>query len=158
MTHCTFDIDMMKQQTPYIVYFEDLIEKYQIPSDAGYTYTRDLFGESPVEKARTEILDLLLENKEFLLFLEEKMLNYVQEMTIQSPHVYVARTKDVKTEIEYFTAKVFWEQKGGIKKEIKIYLGKAEDYGNDTRSPLARKEATIKMAETLRRRKDAGEI
>jgi hypothetical protein len=114
--------------------------------------------EDKAEKAKNELLEALEKNKEVLDEIDEKRLNYEQELIVQNPQVYVARTKDVKTGIEYFTAKTFWKQKGGVKKEIKIYIGKAEDYDNDTKSPLAKRDALVKMSETLRRRKDAGEI
>jgi hypothetical protein len=85
-------------------------------------------------------------------------LDVKQEMIIAEPQVYVARTKDIKTEIEYFTAKTFWPLKNGKTKEVKIYLGKATDFNNDTMSIRAKETAKRKMSETLRRRKDAGEI
>jgi hypothetical protein len=157
MTSTIFDIEM-NVRTPYIIHFEDLIERSSYPRGSGFIYSQVPAEPPHMLKARTEVLNKLMENKELLDVIEEKMLNYLQEMAIQSPQVYIARTKDIKTDIEYFTAKTFWEQKGGVKKEIKIYIGKAEDYDNDTRNPKAKKDAILKMAETLRRRKDAGEI
>lgn len=85
-------------------------------------------------------------------------LNVKQELLIAEPIVYVARTKDIKTGIEYFTAKTFWPLKDGETKEVKIYLGKATDFGSDTMSIKAKEFAKRKMSETLRRRKDDGEI
>lgn len=157
MTHTTFDI-AMRYQTPYIVHFEDIIEKYSHARGSGFYFRNDPIEPIVMTKARTAVLDALIKHRDVLAEIEDKMLNYVQEMVIQEPQVYVARTKDVKTDIEYFTAKTFWPMKGGDKKEIKIYLGKAEDYNNDTKNPKAKQEASKKMAETLRRRKDAGDI
>jgi hypothetical protein len=148
----------MIYNTPYIVHFEDILEKYSHSRGSGFVYRADMPEPKEVKEAREEVVEIMTRHKRLLSEIEDKMLDYVQEMTIQSPQVYVARTKDVKTDIEYFTAKVFWPQKGGDRKEIKIYLGKAEDFGNNTKSPKAKMEAERKMAETLRRRKDAGEI
>ena len=64
----------------------------------------------------------------------------------------------MKTEIEYFTAKTFWPLRGGKKKEVKIYLGKASDYDNDTQSKKAKKEATSKMTQTISRRLKEGSL
>jgi len=90
--------------------------------------------------------------------LRDAELEVKQEWIIAEPNVYVARTKDIKTEREYFTAKTFWPLKNGKTKEVKIYLGRAEDFNNDTMSIQAREFAKSKMSETLRRRKDDGEI
>jgi hypothetical protein len=96
-------------------------------------------------------VDLVKQLKTFLIALE-------QEMIISEPPVYVAKTTDKKTEKVYFTAKTFWPLINGKKKEVKIYLGKAEDFGNDTMSPVAKENAVKKMRETLRNRRDLGEI
>jgi hypothetical protein len=58
----------------------------------------------------------------------------------------------VKTDIEYFLAKTFFPIKDGKRKEVKIYLGKAEFYNNDTRSMEAQRDAEVKMTTTLIRR------
>jgi hypothetical protein len=89
---------------------------------------------------------------------EKKMVDYVQEMIIRNPRIYVARTKDVKTQIEYFTAKTKWPVMGGKTIEVKIHLGRAADFGYDTKNINARTLAFNKMKETLRRRKDMKEI
>ncbi|MBU1012050.1 MAG: hypothetical protein KKG99_03535 [Bacteroidetes bacterium] len=90
--------------------------------------------------------------------IEEAILNYKQEWIIAEPTVYVARTRDKKTDIEYFTAKTFWPLAGGKNKEVKIYLGKASDFGDDTLNIKAKELAKSKMSETLLRRRDEGDI
>ena len=59
---------------------------------------------------------------------------------------------------EYFTAKTFMPQKGGKKKEVKVYLGKAEDYDFNTKSPKAKRDAEHKMRTTLIRRLNEGTV
>lgn len=149
----------MKHNTPEIFYFDDLVAHYNLAQGSGFLYGGKPENEPDyMKKHRLEVLEALWKNKEVFLEVEEKMLNYLQEMIIYQPQVYVARTKDIKTENEYFTAKTSWPTKGGRKKEIKIYLGKAEDFGNDTQNTKAKQLAVTKMKETLRRRKDEGEI
>ena len=149
----------MKRRNPEIFYFDDLIAHYSLAQGSGFLYAgRPEYEPEGLKNHRLEVLDALWENKDALLVLEEKMLNYAQEMIIHDPQVYVARTKDTKTEIEYFTAKTAWPTQGGRTKEIKIYLGKAADFGNDTQNTKAKQLAVTKMKETLRRRKDLGEI
>jgi hypothetical protein len=96
------------------------------------------------EKALDEIGDVVLE--------------YEQLAEMINPTVYIARTTDVKTGIEYFTAKSFWPIKDFKKKVVKIYLGKASQYDNDTKSLKAKSDAIEKMRQTLARRVRAGEI
>ena len=60
--------------------------------------------------------------------------------------------------MSHFTAKTFWPLPDGERKEIKVYVGKADDYGGDTLNERAKQDAIKKMQETLRRRKNAGEI
>jgi hypothetical protein len=50
------------------------------------------------------------------------------------PDVYVARTTNKQNDQEYFTAKTFIPQKGGKRKEVKVYVGKAEDFHFDTKN------------------------
>src|SRR5665213_582867 len=66
--------------------------------------------------------------------IEEVLYEYQLSLLFQDPTVYIARTTDTKTDIEYFTAKTIFRQRNGNKKEIKIYLGKASDFKNDTKS------------------------
>ncbi len=84
------------------------------------------------------ILDVLFKHKDALSEIEDEMLNFIQKSVRLKPPVYVARTKDPKTDIEYFNAKTFVPLKGGKKKEVKVYLGKATDFDNDTKSVKAK--------------------
>lgn len=154
-----YNIPMMKHRLPEIFYFDDLIAHYDLAQGSGFLYSGKPENEpAEMKKHRLEVLEVLWKNKEALIEVEQKMLNYLQEMIIYKPKVYVARTKDKKTDIEYFTAKTLWPLEGGRKKEIKIYLGKAEEFNNDTQDKGAKLLAERKMKETLRRRKDLGEI
>jgi hypothetical protein len=111
-----------------------------------------------VKDALLHIEELTGKYRNELSEIKEAYIDYMQEWVIARPTVYVARTTDTKYDNEYFTAKTTWPSKDGKKKEIKIYLGKASDFGNDTMSERAREYAKKKMSETLRRRKDMGEI
>ena len=111
-----------------------------------------------VEAAVSRLQELARKYRTMMAELQEAYIDYQQEWIISEPTVYVARTKDKKNDHEYFTAKTFWPTKEGAKKEVKIYLGKAEEFGNDTMSVRAREYAKKKMSETLRRRKDSDEL
>ena len=105
-----------------------------------------------------KLQNLARKHRSILKELQEAEINLQQEWIIADPAVYVARTKDQKYDNEYFTAKTTWPTLDGKKREIKIYLGKASEFGNDTKSVKAKEYAKKKMSDTLRRRKDLGEI
>ena len=90
--------------------------------------------------------------------IEEKLLEFMKYSIARFPDVYVSRTPNKKNDQEYFTAKTFLPQKGGKKKEVKVYVGKAEDFLFDTRNLEAKRQAIEKMKKTLIRRLDEGTI
>ena len=136
--------------------FEGLEEIYKVSSleDGGNAKRTP----KNVKVAIDKLQEVARKHRLGLEEMQEAALEVKQEWIIEQPSVYVARTRDTKTDHEYFTAKTFWPMKSGKTKEIKIYLGKAEDFGNDTMSIRAKETAKRKMSETLRRRKDDGEI
>ena len=149
----------MKNYFPDIQYFDDLNAYFSLTRGAGSPYSINPENEPEgMKKHRFEVLEALWKNKDALIEVEDKMLNYLQEMIILDPQVSVARTTDRKTGNEYFTAKTAWPIRGGRKREIKIHLGKAEEFADDTQNTNAKLLAVRKMKETLRRRKDSGEI
>lgn len=159
---------MNKNISTYLFSYQSLLESYLGFSEDYYKKTGkiklkkteldddylsiDLFNKS------IKVLEVLKENKEALLAVEKATLEYVQWMVLTNPTIYVARTKDIKTDIEYFTAKTRWPLLGGKSKEIKIHLGKASNYNNDTQSGRAKKEAIFKMRQTISRRIREGSL
>jgi hypothetical protein len=109
-------------------------------------------------EALKEIQDLYMKHKLAFDEMGDALVNYHRLNVMNNPTVYIARTKDVKTGIEYFTAKTSWPLKNFKKKDIKIYLGKASDFKGDTLSTKAKDLAVVKMRQTLARRMRAGEI
>lgn len=136
--------------------FEGLDEIYKVTSleDGGSTKRTPKNVKAAIDKLQ----EIARKHRLGLKEMQEAALEVKQEWIIEQPSVYVAKTRDTKTDREYFTAKTFWPLKNGKIKEIKIYLGRAEDFENDTMSIRARETAKRKMSETLRRRKDNGEI
>lgn len=110
------------------------------------------------KEALKKIKDVMSKHKKALDEIGEAMLYYQRLIVIENPTVYIARTTDIKTGIEYFTAKTNWPMADFKKKVVKIYLGKSSQYGNDTKSVKAKNEALLKMRQTLARRMRAGEI
>jgi hypothetical protein len=132
-----------------------------------------------LKNIRKTVVDLLEKHKAAVLEIEEAMVLYAQEYTILNPPTYTATIKDVKTQINYVTAKTFWPIVGGKKKEIRIYIGKPEDYevppfktelGDKLRARISKKvnpelimeyikkSAKEMIRESLKERRKAGEI
>ena len=104
------------------------------------------------------LLNLLTKHKSVLDEIEGEMLNFIQKSVRLKPPVYVARTKDPKTDIEYFNAKTFVPLKSGRKKEVKVYLGKAADFDNDTKSPMAKALGEKLLRKAIEEKTSKGEF
>jgi len=111
-----------------------------------------------VEEKREDLLQCLEKHKEVIDEIEDKIVEFMQYSIARFPDVYVARTTNKQKDQEYFTAKPFIPQKGGKRKEVKVYVGKAEDFHFDTKNLEAKKQAIDKMKKTLIRRLDEGTI
>jgi hypothetical protein len=112
-----------------------------------------------LNKKIQEILQFLDSNKEVFDQLDQLVTDYEQHKVLLNPTVHIAQTKDVKNkDIIYFKAKTFWPKPNGERKEVKVHLGRAENYGNDTTSAIAKREAVRKMKETLARRIREGNL
>jgi len=112
-----------------------------------------------LNKKEQEILQFMENHKVVLDHLDKLKTEYEQRRVVLNPTVYVARTKDsINPDIEYFKAKTFFPYPNGVKKEVKIHLGRAENYGRNTRNPQAKKDAIKKMKETLTRRITEGSL
>ena len=66
------------------------------------------------------------------------------------PRVYIAKTKDPKTDLYYLNGKVFFPTSISEKKEVKIYIGKLSDFPLGTKDPIAKKIGTQKMRVKLK--------
>lgn len=151
---------MPKVKVSYVFSIEDLMAYYEgsIPGTPIFKGHRKSLPDPALEKERKNVLTVIEKYKNELLAVQEATLKYARMAAIIEPTVYIARTRDSKTDIEYMTAKTFWPMLNGDVKEVKIYIGKASDYDNDTRSERAKKEALVKMRQTLARRVEEGSL
>jgi hypothetical protein len=126
-----------KSVTPPIISYDSLFSAYTTElkfKPAGFNGIVN----PALKNDLNRLLEVLHKHKDVISEIEDEMLNFIQKAIHLKPPVYVARTKDPKTEIEYFNAKTFIPLKGGKKKEVKVYLGKATEFDNDTKSPKAK--------------------
>jgi len=126
-----------KSITPPIVCFEELIKAYTVylkfkPASFYHGIHENL------KEDLIHLIEVLVQYREVLNEIEDATLKFIQKSIAIRPPVYISRSIDSKTEKEYFHAKTFLPQKGGKKKEIKVYLGKASDFNHNTRNPEAK--------------------
>lgn len=149
----------MKQQRQIFPFYKELIDTFSghiIPR--SQTKLTGISDSQEILKIRQEVVNAIKKNKMALDEIQNAILKFEQSLVLFQPQIYVARTKDIKTEIEYFTAKTFWPLPDGKKKEVKIYLGKAEEFNNDTKSKKAKDIAVVKMRQTIARRMREGTL
>lgn len=81
-----------------------------------------------------------------------------QHEMMLNPRVYIAKTKDPKTDLYYLNCKVFFPFSISEKKEVKVYIGKMSDFPKGTKDPNAQKIGKQKMREKLKKMLTTGEI
>lgn len=104
------------------------------------------------------VLDFLHKNKDVFDELDKLIVDFEQHKVMLEPDIHVARTTDVRTKIKYLTAKTFFPYPEGERKEVKIFLGRADKYNHDTKNPQAKRDAEWKMRQTLARRMREGSL
>jgi hypothetical protein len=144
-----------KSKTPTIPSYEILYEEFK----NGIKFKPALLGggfNKAFDEDINRILSLLDKHKGALDEIEDAILLFIHDAIRIKPQIYIARTKDIKTDIEYFTAKTIIPIKGGKKKEIKVYVGKAEDFNHNTKSPEAKLKGEKIMRATIVKQGDDG--
>ena len=142
---------IIKSVTPIIAGYETLINEYTTNLKFKPAFYQGSFRPD-LKNERDDLLAIIEKHKLILEEIEESSIKFLTKAIIDNPPVYVARTKDKKTEIEYFVAKTFIPLKGGKKKEVKVYLGKAEDFNNDTKSVDAKNKGYMVLRGVLQKR------
>lgn len=130
---------IMRVKFPQILCFQEWFDLWNLVKvDKSFQETES----KELREMREKVIETLGKNKEYLLEIEKAMLDYVQALTVHNPSVYLAKTKDIKTDRQYLTAKIFWPLMGGKKKEVRIYLGKPDDFAvNPTQHNYYRSES-----------------
>lgn len=146
---------ILKSVTPTIISYDTLRDEFTTNLRFKPAFGVLGLGLNPNLKNHLEILLKVLDkNKSALEEVENATLSFLVAAITENPPVYIARTKDIKTDIEYFIAKTFIPVKGGKKKEIKVYLGKASDYNNDTKHNMAKVVGKRLLIKALKEKSD----
>ncbi len=165
----------MRYKFPQVLCFDDWEDLYKMPDNPrSFRMMRDSEDEegnngepskpfsenAEMKEARKEVLEILEKNKIQVMQIEEKMVKYMQLHTLENPPVYLAKIRDTRNsenETTSLTAKTFWPMMHGQKKEIRIYIGKGDEYP-DHKLGYVRILAKQKMKEHLLERYKNGEL
>jgi hypothetical protein len=146
---------VVKSVTPTIVSYEvlhsEFTDEFRFKPAFG---PQGAFFNHELDAEHKLVLQTLEKHKSALAEIEDVTLKFLIAAIKINPPVYIARTRDIKTDIEYFVAKTFIPTKGGKKKEIKVYLGKASDYDNDTKHNEARVKGKRLLRKALQEKLD----
>ena len=96
----------MKLQRTTYPFYNELIELFSghiIPK--VQTKRTGIAAPAELEKIQQDVINTIKKNKNALDEIEGSILKLLQYHVYLFPQIYVARTKDIKTDIEYFTAK-----------------------------------------------------
>ena len=146
---------IVKSVTPPIVGYETLLREFT--EDLRFKPAFGVGGaffNPKLKPVLSDLLEILKKNKSVLDEIEDATIKFLTASIMENPPVYIARTRDKKTDIEYFIAKTFIPLKGGKKKEVKVYLGKASDFENDTMNNMARVKGKSLLIRALKEKSE----
>lgn len=115
-------------------------------------YRKSRKSEDIVHNQYLQDLDTLRkEHPEVFKKIDEVTHNYKMKVFLDSIPVYVSKTKDTKTGNYYMTGKTIFPINSPTKKqkEIRVYLGKSEDFNNDTKHPKLKEIGLRKLKEKV---------
>lgn len=106
-----------------------------------------------IRTIKDELINFLIEvsktNDEIKKHCDDIIKKKQHEMML-NPKVYIAKTKDPKTDLYYLNCKLFLPIGINKTKEVKVYIGKMSDFPKGTNDPIAKKLGTQKMREKLK--------
>lgn len=142
-----------EKQVSWHEFSKNLMASYKALGDSDISDNK-----MDLELSILRILNTLNKHKEALDEIEESVLDFIHKSIRRNPPVYIAKTRDVKTDKVYFTAKTFIPIAGGGKKEVKVYLGNADNFDNDTKSAKAKSLAVKLIREAIEEKSKSGEF
>ncbi len=114
-----------------------------------------VFRETTTMKGkRAQILHLLDRYQRQLKEIEEAMVDYARERVIVYPQVsplLIKQKRKLADESEYYSGRVMWPEMDGKQRELRVYLGKKEEYPDFKNISVIRK-AQKKISDKLRDR------
>ena len=151
-------VELVKSSLPKSSTLEDInIDKISRQSMVDRKL-KGYWDEIDLKVKQQSVLDFLHKNKDVFDELDKLIVDFEQHKVMLEPDIHVARTTDVRTKIKYLTAKTFFPYPEGKRKEVKIFLGRADKYNDDTKNPRAKRDAEVKMRQTLARRIREGSL
>lgn len=114
-----------------------------------------------IRTIKDELINFLIDtcktNEEIKKHCDDIIRKKQHEMML-NPKVYIAKTKDPKTDLYYLNCKIFLPIGINKTKEVKVYIGKMSDYPNGCNDVNAKRIGEQKMREKLKKMLTTGEI
>lgn len=137
----------MKVKLPKIYSYQTMVDEYSsIPNRINMSENPSVgvvFRETKTMRGkRDQILDLLKKYEKELRLIEEAMVDYARERVIVYPQVsplLIKQKRKFSEESEYYSARVMWPEMDGKQRELRVYLGKKEEYPDFTDFDVIRK-------------------
>jgi hypothetical protein len=149
----------MKVKQPKIYSYQQMVDEYSsIPERINLSenpIVGMVFRETKTMRGkRDQILHLLKKYKYQLREVEEAMVDYARERVIVYPQVsplLIKQKRKFSDESEYYSGRVMWPEMDGKQRELRVYLGKKEEYPDFKDFSVIRK-AQKKISDKLRDR------
>lgn len=150
----------MKVKLPKIYSYQTMVDEYTtIPNRINVTASENVglvFRETKTMKGkRDQVLHLLKKYELQLKEIEAAMVEYARERVIVYPQVspllIKQKRKSTEEESEYYSGRVMWPEMDGEQRELRVYLGKKEEYPDFKDISVIRK-AQKKISENLKDR------
>lgn len=145
----------MKFKLPKILSYKNLLDEWtkepeqQVVSDSKKKLQKVVFDEGiTAKKDRQSIVKLINKHESAIREIEDAMIKYHQKMILENPQVsplLINRGGSI-TDAEYYNARVFWPERDGEQRELRVYLGKKSEFP-DFEDPMvfAKAQAMISM-------------
>lgn len=150
----------MKFKLPKILSYKNLLDEWtkepeqQVVSDSKKKIKKVVFHEDILEKKKRQfILELIKKHERSIREIEDAMITYHQNMILENPQVsplLINRGGSI-TDAEYYNARVFWPERDGEQRELRVYLGKKSEFP-DFEDPIVFAKAQALIANKLKER------
>lgn len=146
----------MKLKFPQVLCYQKWIDLYRLPDQKPSLKKRNVkdgfIEETPkMKEIRQRILQTLEKNRQQIEEIEQLMVDYEREYTLEQPPVYLTMVKDQRgSDSTYLYVKTFWPEMGGKRKEIRKYIGTKENFPNH-KDPRTIDHSIQVMKQTLKK-------
>lgn len=150
----------MKFKLPKILSYKNLLDEWtkeperQVIFDSKKKIQKVVFDEEKMQKRERQfIVEKIKEHEKAIREIEDAIIKYHQNMILEYPQVsplLINRGGSI-TDAEYYNARVFWPERDGEQRELRVYLGKKSEFP-DFEDPIVFAKAQAMIANKLKER------